>query len=285
MKLIIVTGLSGSGKSIALNTLEDLDYFCIDNLPVGMLKPLIAQIQGDWGKENSLCAVGIDARSAEQELKVLPKLLSECATQGVDSHIIFLHSDENTLLTRFNETRRKHPLSNKHLPLLEALRLEKKLLEPISQHADIWIDTSRTNIYQLRDIIRDRLNTQNSEKMSIQLQSFGFKYGAPIDADLVFDVRCLPNPHWEPELRPLTGEQQKVIDFLEQHDEVDKMKTDIKEFLISWIPHYEKTNRNYLNIALGCTGGQHRSVYLVNALASCLSDSQADIIIRHRELA
>jgi len=285
MKLIIITGLSGSGKSIALNTLEDLDYFCIDNLPIGMLQSFTTQIAGEWGKNHSLCAIGIDARSSEQELHVLPKLLSECRAQGVETSIIFLHSSEQTLLTRFNETRRKHPLSNENRPLLEALRIEKKLLEPIAQHADFRIDTTRTNLYQLRDIIRDCLESKKHEEMSILFQSFGFKHGSPIDVDMIFDARCLPNPHWEPGLRQMTGKEQKVIAFLEQHEEVHQMKNHIEKFLTEWIPHYEKTDRNYLNIAIGCTGGQHRSVYLVNSLASHFSDTRDNILVRHRELS
>lgn len=284
MKLIIITGLSGSGKSIALNTLEDLDYYCIDNLPLGMLQSLIQQIAGSWGEEHNLCAIGVDARSSEQELQALPDLLSKCRTH-VETRIIFLHSDEQTLLTRFNETRRKHPLSNEQRPLLEALRIEKSLLEPIAECADFRIDTTRTNLYQLRDIIRDCLDSEKHEEMSIQFQSFGYKHGTPIDVDLIFDARCLPNPHWEPGLKQLTGLESKVITFLEQHDEVHKMKTDIQNFLSSWIPHYEKTDRNYLNIAIGCTGGQHRSVYLAKSLASHFSEIRNNIIVRHRELS
>ena len=284
MKLIIITGLSGSGKSIALNTLEDLDYYCIDNLPPGMLQALTQQITGDWGSKHSHCAIGVDARSSEQELLALPELLSNCRKHGLETRIIFLHSDEQTLLTRFNETRRKHPLSNEQRSLLEALRVEKALLEPIARQADLRIDTTRTNLYQLRDIIRDSLGIATREEMSIQFQSFGFKHGLPVDVDLVFDARCLPNPHWEPGLRQLTGEEQKVIDFLEQHEEVHKMRNHIIDFLSTWIPYYEKTDRTYLNIAIGCTGGQHRSVYLVNHLARHFSDTRNNIIVRHREL-
>jgi len=285
MKLIIITGLSGSGKSIALNTLEDLDYYCIDNLPLGMLQSLTRQITGSWGQNHNLCAIGVDARSSEQELQALPDLLSECRTHGVETRIIFLHSDEQILLTRFNETRRKHPLSNDQRPLLEALRIEKSLLEPIAEHADFRIDTTRTNLYQLRDIIRECLDSEQHEEMSIQFQSFGYKHGTPVGMDLIFDARCLPNPHWEPGLKQLTGQEAKVISFLEQHDEVHKMKSDIQDFLSTWIPHYEKTNRNYLNIAIGCTGGQHRSVYLTNKLAFHFSEIRNNIIVRHRELS
>jgi len=284
MKLIIITGLSGSGKSIALNTLEDLDYYCIDNLPLGMLHSLTKQLTGSWGEDHYLCAIGVDARSSEQELLAFPDLLSECRTH-VETRIIFLYSDEQTLLTRFNETRRKHPLSNEQRPLLEALRIEKTLLEPIAEHADFRIDTTRTNLYQLRDIIRDCLDSEKNEEMSIQFQSFGYKHGIPIDVDLIFDVRCLPNPHWEPSLKQLTGQEAKVIKFLEQHDEVHNMNADIQKFLATWIPHYEKTNRNYLNIAIGCTGGQHRSVYLANKLTSHFSETRSNIIVRHRELS
>ncbi len=285
MKLIIITGLSGSGKSIALNTLEDLDYYCIDNLPLGMLQSLTEQITGSWGKIHSLCAIGVDARSSEQELQALPDLLSECRTHGVDTHIIFLYSDEQTLLTRFNETRRKHPLSNEQRPLLEALRIEKLLLESIAEQADFRIDTTRTNLYQLRDLICECLDAEKHEEMSIQFQSFGYKHGTPVGMDLMFDARCLPNPHWEPGLKQLTGQEPGVISFLEQHEEVHEMKADIQKFLSTWIPHYEKTSRTYLNIAIGCTGGQHRSVYLANYLGAYFSESRNNIIVRHRELS
>ncbi|VAW72140.1 RNase adapter protein RapZ [hydrothermal vent metagenome] len=284
MKLVIITGLSGSGKSIALNTLEDLDYYCIDNLPLGMLQSFTQQVTGSWGEEHYLCAIGVDARSSKKTLQTLPKLLTEFRTH-VDTHIIFLYSDEQTLLTRFNETRRKHPLSNEKRPLLEALRIEKNLLEPIAQQADFRIDTSRTNLYQLRDIIRDCVDSDKHDEMSIQFQSFGFKYGTPIDVDMVFDARCLPNPHWESGLKQLTGQETKVIQFLEQHDEVHKMKSDIQNFLFQWIPYYEKTSRNYLTIAIGCTGGQHRSVYLATSLASYFANTRSNIIVRHRELS
>ncbi len=284
MKLVIVTGLSGSGKSVALHTLEDLDYYCIDNLPVALLMHLAEQIPGDWGRDKSHVAVGIDARSSAAELQKLPAVLARLKQNDVLHRIFFLYADETTLLQRFQLTRRKHPLTRDTTPLLEALRLEQELLKPLMQQADFLVDTSRTNVHQLRDLVRERLDPEQSKEMSIQFLSFGFKYGVPVDADLVFDVRCLPNPHWDTNLRHLTGTDKAVIDFLEQHQEVRLMRRQLIDFLSTWIPHYRKSSRTYLNVAIGCTGGQHRSVYLVNTLASHFSDRIGNIITRHREL-
>ncbi len=285
MNLVIVTGFSGSGKSIALNVLEDLNHYCIDNLPVALLTSFTEQILGEWGKDKAKIAVGIDARSNEYGLNELPLCLEKLRKRGIVYTIFFLHSDENTLLQRFHLTRRKHPLSSDSTSLIEALTLEKKLLKPLMQQANYLIDTSRTNIHQLRDVIQGYLSPDQHEKMSVQLQSFGFKYGVPIDVDLVFDARCLPNPHWELELRNLTGFDQGVIAFLEKHDEVQLMEKNLVDFLTTWMPKYAKTNRKYLSIAIGCTGGQHRSVYLVNAIEKYLKLEHKNIIVRHRELS
>ncbi len=284
MKLVIVTGLSGSGKSVALHTLEDLDYYCIDNLPIALLMNLAEQIPGDWGKDKPHVAVGIDARSSAAELKKLPAFLQQLRENSILHRIFFLYADETTLLQRFQLTRRKHPLTRGTTPLLEALRLEQELLKPLMQQADFLVDTSRTNVHQLRDLVRERLGPDQHKEMSIQFLSFGFKYGVPVDADLVFDARCLPNPHWDTELRHLTGNDKAVIDFLERHQEVLLMRQQLTDFLETWIPHYRKSSRTYLNIAIGCTGGQHRSVYLVNALAGHFSAKIGNIITRHREL-
>ncbi len=284
MNLNIITGLSGSGKSIALHTLEDLNYYCIDNLPLGLLRALIDEILGEWGRAKKNFAVGIDARSSPEGLTDVPVFLRSLSQRKIQARIIFLHSDEATLLKRFSETRRKHPLSSESCSLLEALALEKKLLEPLATQADFLIDTSRTNIHQLRDLIRERVQSEESPDLSVQFQSFGYKYGVPADADFVFDVRCLPNPHWESHLRQLTGADPQVVAYLEGHDNVLAMRTQLYEFFESWIPHFAQTGRTYLNIAVGCTGGHHRSVYLVNALAADFSRSPFKIIVRHREL-
>jgi UPF0042 nucleotide-binding protein len=282
MKLIVVTGLSGSGKSIALHTLEDLGYYCIDNLPIGMLKSLADEIQGLWGNNKQKFAVGIDARNTG--LDDIPGLLKTLESKNISSQIVYLHSDQTVLLKRFNETRRKHPLTGESTSLLEALQLEEQVLQPLANEASIRIDTSNTNIHQLRDIIKEHFGDPNADQMTVVLQSFGFKHGSPADADFIFDVRCLPNPHWQTELRPLTGLDQEVVQFLEQHDDVETMLKDILDFLGRWIPHFDNSNRKYLNIAVGCTGGQHRSVYLISRLGAELTKIRENIIVRHREL-
>jgi len=285
MKLLILSGLSGSGKSIALSTLEDLDYYCIDNLPVGMLRGFAEQITGEWGRHHSQYAVGIDARSRSQDLQHFPALLRELRTTGIDCSVFFLQSEQSILLKRFSETRRKHPLSTKGVPLADAMRAERTLLEPVAANADMFIDTSSTTVHQLRDLIRDRVLLDNPDTMSLLFESFGYKHGIPSDADFVFDVRCLPNPHWEAELRPLCGRDQPVIDYLERQEAVEEMRRRLIEFLEQWIPCFARENRSYMTIAIGCTGGQHRSVYLAEALARHFRAGHDNVMVRHRELS
>ncbi len=285
MKLVIVTGLSGSGKSIALNTLEDVDYYCIDNLPAGMLKAFTAQMSGEWGVDRTLFAVGIDARSSSRDLAHFPTLLVELEQQGIESTIIFLQADDETLFKRFSETRRKHPLTKREVSLADAIQLERELLEPIASSADMFIDTTHTTVHQLRDLIRDRVLEQQPGKMSLLFQSFGYKHGIPSDADFVFDVRCLPNPHWEPTLRPLTGRDAAVADYLMNLEPVVHMLNQLKQFLEFWIPCFEADNRSYMTVALGCTGGQHRSVFLAESLAAHFDKLRGHVLVRHRELS
>jgi UPF0042 nucleotide-binding protein len=285
MKLIIISGLSGSGKSIALNTLEDLDYYCIDNMPIGMLPSLVDQLINNWGKDNSMIAVGIDARNNHQDLEHFPDLLKGLTSANLDMEIIYLEADDATLLKRFNETRRKHPLTNEDRPLLDAIKLERKLLYPIAAQANLYIDTTHTNIYQLRELVCKRVINEPAEPMSLLFQSFGYKHGTPSDSDFIFDMRCLPNPHWESTLRPLTGLDTKVISYLEEQPWVIEMKQNIIDFLDTWIPRFEQENRNYMTIAIGCTGGQHRSVYMVEAIASYFKTTRNNIMTRHRELS
>ncbi len=286
-RFIIISGLSGSGKSVALATIEDLGYYCIDNLPVELLSALADQVRGENGKSSRYnnMAVGIDARNTIDNLARLPEIMRHHQGAGLDCQLFFLQAEETELLKRFSETRRKHPLTHDNCSLLDAVRLEQKLLEPISENADLVIDTTHTNQHQLRDIIRQRLQPNNHAKMSILFQSFGFKHGVPTDVDYVFDVRCLPNPHWEPRLRPLTGKDKPVVQFLEQHEEVNQMFDQIFSFMETWIPHFENNNRTYLTVAIGCTGGQHRSVYLTERLAKQFSQSREAVILRHREMA
>lgn len=285
MKLIIVSGLSGSGKSIALNTLEDLDYYCIDNLPVGMLRSFADQMTGDWGHNRSDYAVGVDARNSSQDLEHFPKLLTELRALDIDCTVFFLQSETNILLKRFSETRRKHPLTDKKTALADAIKKERQLLEPVAANADLFIDTSSTTIHQLRDLIRDRVALDQPDSMSLLFESFGYKHGIPSDADFVFDVRCLPNPHWEAELRPYCGRDQPVIDYLEQQAPVTDMLAQLKSLLEQWLPCFEAENRSYMTVAIGCTGGQHRSVYMVEQLARHFSTKRANVVVRHRELS
>lgn len=284
MKLTIVSGLSGSGKSVALHALEDEGYYCIDNLPVALLPIAVDSLL----EAESQIALGIDARSGSAELGHFETVLSEIRGQG-EVELIYLQAQEETLLKRFSETRRKHPLSRGETdtPLVEAIREEKALLTEIAGLADLTIDTTHLNVHELSRRIRDRLHTDDSvnSRLSVLVQSFGFKHGVPLDSDFVFDVRCLPNPHWEPRLRHQTGKQADVVQFLEQHDSVEEMYNMIKDFLMVWIPRFAAENRRYLSISIGCTGGQHRSVYMVEKLGNCLSQNAiGQVTTRHREL-
>jgi UPF0042 nucleotide-binding protein len=286
MKLIIISGLSGSGKSIALNVLEDLEYYCIDNLPTGMLTSLADEILNNKLNTYEHFAVGIDARNLPGELQQFPQTIENLKRQDLECEIFFLEAEDNTLIKRFSETRRKHPLTNRNISLKEAIQQERYLLEPISNHADLCLDTSHTTIHQLRDLVKQRvISTDDHQSMSILFESFGFKHGIPVNADFVFDVRCLPNPHWETALRNKTGKDKEVIEFLEKSDEVDKLVEDIYQFLDGWLGSFETDNRNYMTIAIGCTGGQHRSVYMVEKLAKMFNQKQNGVITRHRELS
>ncbi len=281
MELLIISGVSGSGKSIALHALEDQNYYCIDNLPVYLLPGLAQKMQNDGSQPHT--AVGIDARNLPHELQQFPKILEEIERAGVDCHIIFLDASDATLLKRFSETRRKHPISN--TPLAEAVRYERKLLEAIADKADLRIDTTSTTVHQLRDLISERIGAGPRTGLSLLFQSFGYKHGVPLDADFVFDVRCLPNPHWEPHLRPLSGRDPEVISYLERYDMVIQMRQDLIIFLQHWLPRFQRTNRSYLTIAIGCTGGQHRSVYLVEQLAAYFHHIPGQVLCRHREIS
>ena len=285
MKLIIISGLSGSGKSIALNVLEDLQYYCIDNLPAAMLPALADQLQSSRHMTHEHIAVGIDARNMPADLAGFPAILEDLRARRLEVQIFFLEADNPTLIKRFSETRRRHPLSNEEMPLDEAIIQERSLLEAIAVEADLRIDTSRTNVHQLRELIRSRVRDGNGVQLSLLFESFGFKQGIPVDADFVFDVRCIPNPHWQPDLRRLTGRDPAVAEFLEQHADAVRMFEDIRDFLQNWIPRFEADNRSYMTVAVGCTGGQHRSVYMVEKLADWFREQRPGILLRHRELS
>jgi UPF0042 nucleotide-binding protein len=280
MKLTIISGRSGSGKSVCLHVLEDLGFYCIDNLPVSLLPALVKQIE----QYQQNVAVSIDARNIPIELDRFVSIIKELKNTVDHYEIIFLDAEEETLIRRFSETRRKHPLSSEQLPLHEAIQKELHLLEPIAQLADLRIDTTRLTIQQLREITRERISPQSKKGLSILFESFGYKFGVPADADFTFDVRCLPNPYWEPSLRSLTGREPLVQQFLQKQDNTQPLINDIFQFLKNWIPRFEIDNRNYMTIAIGCTGGQHRSVYIVEKLAELFREQKFKVQIRHREL-
>lgn len=284
MRIIIVSGLSGSGKTIALQTLEDLDYYCVDNLPFKLILPLAREILAASDIVPPAVAVGVDARNFIDELNQFPTTLAELRASELTVEVVFLQADEEILLKRYSETRRRHPLDLGSVPLREAIRQERRLLEPIVACADLIVDTSDTNIYQLRELLRARIHDTPREAMSLLFESFGFKNGVPADADFVFDVRCLPNPHWEPQLRPLTGLDRPVSEFLEHQPEVMEMVADLSRLLEAWLPRFEASDRSYLTVAIGCTGGQHRSVYIAEALARHFNGIRDYVMVRHREL-
>jgi UPF0042 nucleotide-binding protein len=277
---VIVSGLSGAGKSVVLNTLEDLEFYCIDNLPVGLL----ARLGDEAAGLPQRVAAGVDARSPLSALRRLPETLEAMRSDGVLTEVVFLEANEDVLTKRFSETRRRHPLSSAKVALPDAIRRERLLMGPVSEIADLRIDTSFTAVHELRDLVRERVARRASATISIQLISFGYKHGTPRDADFVFDVRCLPNPHWHRELRKFSGREPPVVEFLQRQDVVRRMLADLKAFLGEWIPRFEAENRSYMCIAVGCTGGHHRSVFLIEQLARHLRRGGRQIIVKHRDL-
>lgn len=283
-RLIIVSGLSGSGKSIALHALEDLGYYCIDNMPAALLSSLIDEVTKPGESAAHRIAVGVDARNRRENLVALPEKIDALRTSGIQTDLLFLQASDDVLLKRYGETRRRHPLASGGDDLRAAIERERDLLGPVINAADLVIDTSRSSIYELADAIRERVDRRESRSLSILLQSFGFKHGIPADADFVFDLRCLPNPYWRAELRSLNGLDREVGEFLDAQSAFVRMYGDILNFLQTWIPEYVKVNRSYLTVALGCTGGQHRSVYMTRKLAEALGQTHDPIHTRHNEL-
>lgn len=283
MSFFIVSGLSGSGKTIALQALEDSGFYCIDNLPAALL-PHFAVLLADM-RNNAITnvAIGLDVRN-RAFLADLPQGLGELRTRGVQYRIIFLEAEDSILVKRFKETRRRHPMLDHQTPLVEAMRAEKKLLEPLSFEAAMRIDTTHTTPHELRTQVSNFARGAETAGLTVLFESFGYKHGTPLDADFVFDVRCLPNPYWQAELRAYTGLDEPVVRFLEQNEEVRLMLDEIRGFLEKWLPRFEREDRTYLTIAIGCTGGQHRSVYLVRRLAEYFSDKGIKTQVRHREL-
>lgn len=283
MKLTIISGRSGSGKSTVLHVLEDRGYYCIDNMPASLL-PALAQRITTGSVGIAQVAVSIDARNSSADLEQVPDIIKELEQYDLHAEIIFLDANSQTLLKRFSESRRKHPLSTDTLGLKEAIDKESELLEAISLLASLSIDTSNMSLHELRELIKNRLIENKETGLALLFQSFGYKNGIPVDADIVFDVRCLPNPYWDTSLRALTGRDADVVAFLESHDEVIDMFNDIQTFLKKWLPHYESNNRSYITVALGCTGGQHRSVFLCEKLGMHFRAAIKNVQIRHREL-
>ncbi len=280
MELVLVSGLSGSGKSVALNLLEDAGFYCVDNLPVVMLTVLIDMLrQEKIGK----VAVGIDARSGDG-IELLPERLRQLAKNGVRYSFLFLQAGEETLIKRYSESRRRHPLASENRTLEEAIRWESELLAPLAELGH-RIDTSDLKANALRDWVRQFIKGTGEGGLTLLFQSFGFKHGLPLDADLMFDVRCLPNPYYDLALRPLTGRDAPVIAFLEAAPEVLRMRGDIARFVGDWLPSYVRDNRSYLTVAIGCTGGQHRSVYLAETLCREFAGRAPRVLVRHRGLA
>jgi RNase adapter protein RapZ len=277
MQLVLISGLSGSGKSVALNVLEDSGYYCVDNLPVALLMPLLESLAGS-GHEH--VALSMDARSGTS-VRELPQTVAALKQKGVDARLLFLEAKDETLIKRFSETRRRHPLSVGGLTVAESIARERELLGDVGESGH-HIDTSGLSPNTLRNWIKDVVEVDRS-RLTLLFESFGFKQGIPLDADFVFDVRCLPNPYYEPELRELTGQNPAVVAFLEAEEATQKMYRDIYAFIAAWLPAFVRENRSYLTVAIGCTGGQHRSVYIAERLGAAFSaDNQ--VMVRHRQI-
>ena len=279
MKLIIVSGRSGSGKSVALRVLEDLGYYCVDNIPVNLLPALTHTVINEY--EN--VAVSLDVRNLPAEPNDVKEII-DYLPAAVDLTILYLDANDNDLTRRFSETRRLHPLIRQNMALDQALSLEKKLLEPVSTRADLYINTSQLSPHQLADLVRERILGKKTGSMVLVFESFGFKHGIPADADYMFDARFLPNPFWDKELKTQTGLDQPVRDFLASQPIVTKFVWQINSFLMTWLPHLERNNRSYVTIAIGCTGGKHRSVYIAELLAANFRKERDDVQSRHRDI-
>jgi UPF0042 nucleotide-binding protein len=280
-RVIIVTGLSGGGKSTALNALEDLGYYCTDNLPAALLPEFARQIHAA-PERYAHVALGIDARSRGSDLGEIPGWVDRAPEVGIECQLLFVTADVRTLVQRFSETRRRHPMTTDQRPLPAAIEHETALLEPLRRRADWVLDTSDTNIHQLRRQVW-KCAGAGDEEMTLVLESFAFKRGVPQDVDFVFDARNLPNPHWVASLRDLTGRDADVAEWLEQEPEVNQMADDILGFLNRWLPGFRSVQRSYVTIGIGCTGGRHRSVYLVERLAAALREQWPQVLVHHRE--
>jgi len=280
VKRIFVSGRSGSGKTVALRALEDQGYYCVDNIPIKLIPDLLTQTENQYPE----LAVGVDARNVPATIEEFDDVMKFLQGKGKEFQVIYIDATDPTLLKRFSETRRRHPLTAEGLSLTEAISEEKKRLEPVARYAQLVIDTTNKSPHDLCETIVNRVLGEKEASLSLLFQSFGFKNGAPNDADFVFDARCLPNPYWEVSLRPYNGQDQQIIDYLEEKSYVQEYFWQLKTFLHTWIPRFEEGNRNYLTIAIGCTGGQHRSVFMAEKMAQYFSSLYQDVQIRHREL-
>lgn len=282
-KFFIISGTSGSGKTIALQVLEDLGFYCIDNLPASLVPEMAARVLGNKTTHHN-CAISIDSRN-QDFIGDLKESFESLKSFQIETRVIFVDADDQTLLKRYSETRRKHPLSDKNTSLIEAIHKERDILQHLAKIADRKIDTSKTTPHELRSIIRDDSEQNSEHSLTLLFQSFGFKYGNPNDVDFMFDVRCLPNPHWDPALKPLTGLDKPVRDFLSDKSVCTEMYQQIRNFVEHWLPHFINDNRNYITVGIGCTGGQHRSVYLTTLLQQhFVRHNNIQTLVRHREL-
>jgi RNase adapter protein RapZ len=278
--LVVLTGMSGGGKTVALRALEDLEFYCVDNLPSALLPQLVQAATRDDHRRR--IAVGVDVRNRDEDFKHMPQVLSELAA-SVHVHLIFIDCSDAVLTKRFSETRRRHPLASRRRSLADAIAEERRLLRPLMAIAARVIDSSDLNVHQLRRLIATDY-AQSTAGLTLMFQSFAFRRGLPLDSDFVFDARCLPNPHWEPTLRPLSGKDAKVREFLESQPMVEEYVADTTRWLDAWLPRFEADDRSYVTISIGCTGGRHRSVYLVEKLATHYRATREGVLTFHREL-
>ena len=284
MDIVVVSGLSGSGKTVALDMLEDLGYYCLDNVPVQLMGTILERLRANRDSKFDRLAIGLDSRPLKADLPEAMRVIDSLKEGEDQCVLVYLHAADDILLQRYRETRRRHPLSDPSRSLRDAITYERDLLSPVAQRADVVLDTSKTSIHELREAMRERLAGERSEQLSILFQSFGYKYGVPADADFVFDARFLPNPYWEPGLRPLTGLDDAVREFLGGQEDVRSFVADMEGFLARWVPEIEASNRSYLTVAIGCTGGQHRSVFLTETLAAAFRPRYHQVHVRHTAL-
>lgn len=281
--LTVISGMSGSGKTVALRTLEDLDFYCVDNLPVALMPALVETVSRDESQRHRRIAVGADVRNRQEDLQRLPEVLAALAEQGIGYQTVFLDTRDEVLIKRYSESRRRHPLSTDGLALADAIAMERRLLRPMQSIADRVVDTSELNVHQLRRLIITSMGV-TAGALTLLFESFAYKRGVPADADFVFDARSLPNPHWNAQLRPLSGRDAPVRAWLEDQADVSAFRDDIGGFLDNWLPRFETDGRSYVTICIGCTGGRHRSVYLAERLAERYRERYRQVLSYHREM-